>query len=278
MSIVDGKVYAMGNEQDTDTIWCLDENTGDVVWKYAYACELFPYMHEGGPGCTPTVADGLVYTVSKDGQMFCLNAQKGDLIWKKNLQEELDVKMPTWRFAVSPLAINNMIIVDVGVTVAFEPKSGNIIWKTEDYTPAYSSAVPMTLNGKACVAVLPAGSLVILDLQTGKQICRYPWETRSGINAASPIIHGNQVFLSSGYNHGASVIEINAESQPNRIWESKVMRNHINTCVLWNGNVYGFDENILKCIDFNTGEERWRERDLGKSSPLFAGGKMNLLP
>ena len=76
-SVSQGRVYTMGNTNNTDTIFCLEAGTGKVVWQHSYPCPLDPKNFEGGPCATPTVADGRVYTFSRKGELFCLDAAKG---------------------------------------------------------------------------------------------------------------------------------------------------------------------------------------------------------
>ena len=81
------RVYTLGNDGDkTDTIYCFDAATGASVWKHPYACVLDPKYYEGGPSCTPTVEDGRVYTLSRQGDLLCLDAATGTLIWNKKCE------------------------------------------------------------------------------------------------------------------------------------------------------------------------------------------------
>src|SRR5437762_10621550 len=40
VSVSRGLVYTMGNQNDTDTVYCLDESTGNILWKHSYPCPL----------------------------------------------------------------------------------------------------------------------------------------------------------------------------------------------------------------------------------------------
>ncbi|MEW6236675.1 MAG: PQQ-binding-like beta-propeller repeat protein [Candidatus Omnitrophota bacterium] len=276
-SVKNGRVFTMGNEKDRDAVWCFDAETGQEIWRYSYDCELFPNMHEGGPGCTPTVDEESVYTISKDGQLYCLDVKSGKERWKKNIQKEYNTTMPTWRFAVSPLLDGDRIIIDVGPTVALNKKTGDAVWITENYESAYSSPISFSMNGVQYVAVLPKYGLVILDLKTGKEFGKFPWETSYGINAATPLIFENKVFISSGYSKGGSLLEIAPSGEMKEIWHNRLLRNHMNACVLWKGFLYGFDESTLKCVDVKTGKDVWMDRSLGKGSLMLADGKLIVL-
>ncbi len=72
------------NSGNEDTVWCFDAATGEVVWKYAYKCDLEANSHAGGPGSTPTVDGDCVYTMSKRAQIHCLEIATGKVKWSKN--------------------------------------------------------------------------------------------------------------------------------------------------------------------------------------------------
>ena len=54
-AVADGRVFTMGNATDVDTVFCLDAETGKVLWKHSYPCPLTPLAYEGGPSATPAV-------------------------------------------------------------------------------------------------------------------------------------------------------------------------------------------------------------------------------
>lgn len=131
----------------------------------------------------------------------------------------------------------------------------------------------MNLDGRAAFAAFPEFGLVVIDAKDGSEICRHEWETNYGVNAAMPIVTGNKVFISSGYNRGCALLEI-TEGAAKVLWENTNMRNQMNPCILWEGHLYGFDDKSLACIDYETGETKWSEGGLGKGSLTFADGKL----
>jgi outer membrane protein assembly factor BamB len=118
--------------------------------------------------------------------------------------------------------------------------------------------------------------VVALSVADGKELWRFPWKTQYDVNPTDPILSGNKVFISSGYNHGAGLFDVGS-SPPKKVWENKNMRNHMNSCVLWKGHVYGLDENQLRCLVFDTGEVKWTDKVTGKGSLMLADGKLIVL-
>jgi outer membrane protein assembly factor BamB len=279
MAVVDGKVYALGHSKDQDHVYCLDAETGEVVWEKSYEAAIRDKQHEGGPCGTPAVANGLVFTLGKEGQFYCWNAENGEQVWYHDLTEALDAKIPTWAFSGSPLLYNDWVVIDVGKTAAFKQDTGEMVWKSKDYGSAYSSPVPMTLAGKECIVSFPEFGLVVLDAKDGSEIARHQWETSYGVNSTTPIVDGSNIFISTGYNRGASLVKFDDSGNSETVWENNNMNNHFNTSILHEGYLYGMDdaEKTLACLDYKTGETVWTQDGFGKGSVAFADGKLIIL-
>lgn len=274
LTLVDGRVYTMGNDKVADTIWCLDAGTGQVVWKHSYPEELKPNLYEGGPNATPTVDGGRVYTLSKTGRAFCLDAAKGTVVWEKELAQETGAQKPEWGFAGSPLIVGELVIYNVGSTgAALEKATGKLVWKSGADKSGYSTPLLVQNGADPYVLIMAAKSAVAFRPADGTTVWSHPWETSYDINAADPIVSGNKVFVSSGYNHGASVFEV-ADGKTTVLWENKNLRNQFSSSVLWKGHLYGIDDNQLRCVDFASGNVLWSDRATGKGSLLIADGRI----
>jgi len=283
VSVADGKLYTMGHVGDDDLVWCLNAESGTLVWKHAYPCKLVDNLHEGGPAATPTVDGSRVFTVSKEGQVFALDSQSGSVNWQVELQDLLGVKMPDWGFSCSPLVQGDMLIIEAGRTVALNKNTGEVIWKTERFRPGYGSAAAFTLGGEALLAVLNNDVLLVLRARDGGVVDQFKWETSFATSACTPIVSGNKIFISTGYNRGCCLLEL-SNGKLNPLYDNKNMRNHMNNCVLLEGKLYGFDGNSharrlvnLVCMDFETAEVHWKEKGLGCGSLMAAGGKLIVL-
>jgi outer membrane protein assembly factor BamB len=273
-SVSAGKVYTMGNSEETDTVFCFDAATGREVWKHAYPCSAKDPNGYVGPRCTPTVHNGRVYTLSRNGHFFCLDAATGKVLWSKNFAEDYGVKPPTWGYSGSPLIEGEWVITEVGgkgsSVVAFNKTDGQEVWKAGDDPVAYSTLYAFDHQGKRGLAVLSAAGIVGRSALDGKELWRHPWKTSYDVNAATPIVADGKVFISSGYGKGCALIDFTG-AEPKVVWEHKKMRNHVASCVLWDKHLYGFDEGQLKCLDWATGEEKWAEKAYGKGSCFRAG-------
>ena len=273
-SVSQGRVYTMGNANNTDTIFCLEAPTGKVVWQHSYPCPLDPKNFEGGPCATPTVADGCVYTFSRNGDVFCLDAAKRGVIWYKNLNKEPGLEIPTWGCASSVLVEGDLAVVNMGnAGVALDRKSGKVAWMSDKGPGAYATPVPLKIGSERCLAILSKESLIAVKAANGKELWSYPWKTEYDVNAADPVLDGDKIFISGGYNHGGAMLKTSAQAAE-KVWENKTMRNHFNTCVLWQGHLYGPDDSGLRCLAFDTGDLKWTFGEFGKGSLMIADGKL----
>jgi len=277
IAVSGGRAYSMGNVDNKDILYCFDASTGKEIWKQSYPCPLFKKDHEGGPSATPTVDGDSVYTFSKNGDALCFKAANGQIVWQKNLPKELGIKYPTWYFASSAFVADNLIILNAGTAgIALNKTDGKVVWQSGNGPPGYATAVPFMMGSEKCVVIVGSTEIFGLVAATGKVLWKFPWKTDYDINAADPIISGDTVFVSSGYNHGCALLKIEGGNVTD-VWRNKNMRNHFNSCVLWDGYLYGFDESTLRCLDFKTGEVKWSQEGLGKGSLMIADGKLIIL-
>jgi len=282
-SVAGGKLYTVGHAGEIDTLYCLNAESGDEIWKVSYSAPIAKDADEGGPASTPTVDGDRVYVLSKKGRFACLDAASGKEIWKVELEELLEMPMSGWGYSCSPLVVGEQIIVEAGCTAALDKHTGKLVWKTEKYRHGYGSPMTFQHNGEPRIAVLNNDFLLVLRARDGQEIDKYRWETPSSTAATTPIVHGNTIFISTGYKRGCALFELKDDKLEQR-YENKNMSNHINSCVLWKEHLYGFDGNThvrrlvkLTCIEQATSKVKWRQGDLGVGSLIVADGKLIVL-
>ena len=282
-SVADGRLYTMGHKDGNEIVHCLDAETGKSLWTHSYPCLLVDNLHEGGPSATPTIDGNRVYTVSKEGHLFCLTADRGEVVWLVELQKLLGVPMPDWGFSSSPLVLGDMLVLEAGRTVALNKQSGELIWQTQKYRPGYGSPTAFEHDGELLIATLNNDALIIVRANTGELVDSTPWESSFATVANTPIVTGNRIYISSGYNQGCALYELK-DRKLKQLYKNKAMRNQMNNSVLAEGFLYGFDGNshvprtvALVCMEHATGEVRWRELGLGCGSLMLADGKLIIL-
>lgn len=290
ITVANGRVYTMGNTgttddrnnyTDEDVVYCLDANTGEVLWTHSYLARLDDKNHEGGPSATPTVADGRVYTLSKRGVACCLDANDGEVVWQKDLPALYGVPWPVWFFAGSPFVDGGLVIYNVGTHgMALHAADGTPAWKNGTDQPGYASPVPFDLGGQDCVILMGKTTFAVVDINTGNVLKEHPWDNpnpaQSKVNAADPVVYGNQVFISTAYDKGSALFTVEPSGPVTEIWSSVNMEAKFNSAVLWQGFLYGPNDNggALTCVEFSTGDIKWSKTGFGYGGLTLADGKL----
>lgn len=279
-TLVSNRVVTLGNTNETDTVFCFAADTGALLWKHSYPCEAQPLSYEGGPGATPATDGQRVFTFSKGGDLFCLDAADGRVIWSKKFEpwpHEKGDWANTWRYSGSPLVMGDKLFLSLGQAgAAFNKHDGSVIWQSPAGHPGYSSPVPYGGQSGDALAFFSGRAIIGTERETGKRLWTIPWKTLWDLNAADPIIDGNRLFVSSGNGVGCALYDLTTEP-PREVWRNRNLKTLMNSAVLWKGHLYGFNDTHLSCISWETGEELWSTRELRKGSLIIAGGKLILL-
>lgn len=279
VSVKDKLLYTLGNVDGKDTVVCLKADTGEPVWKHEYACAPGSYP---GPRATPLVDDGLVYTLSREGHLFCLDAKTGAVKWQKNLVSDLQATNIGWGFSGSPCLDGKLLLINAGIRgIALDKATGDVVWSTAPGAGGYATPIPyQTDGGKRCAVVFGQKKVYGVDLKDGAELWSSGWETSYDVNAADPIVAGNRVFITSGYGKGCALLEVGAAKGARLEWQNQALRSHFSSAVLLDGHLYGIDGNAgkgdLVCLEFKTGAEKWR-KSTGFGSLVVADGKLIVL-
>jgi outer membrane protein assembly factor BamB len=280
--VADGKAYTIEQRRSQEVVAAYDMNNGRELWTQKWNAA---YTDEtgDGPRATPTWDAGRIYALGATGELRCLDANSGAVIWGKNILSDNQAKNLPWAMAASPLIVDDKVIVLPGGTsgksvVAYNKNSGAPVWRVLNDTQAYVSPMLVELAGRRQIVVVSASRVVGLAPENGALLWEYPWNTDMGINVSQPVIvDRNRFFISSGYGKGAALVEVKGSGNSftaSTVWENNNMKNKFNSSVLHNGYVYGLDEGILVCLDVNTGERKWKNGRYGYGQIILAGSHL----
>ncbi|MCX7030068.1 MAG: PQQ-binding-like beta-propeller repeat protein [Spirochaetes bacterium] len=268
VAVAGSLVYGLGNAGGKDTVFCLNADTGRTVWKYSYPCGQGSYP---GPRATPTVHEGTVYTLSREGHLFAFDAATGKVRWKKHLVDDLGIQPPGWDFAGSVVVAGNRLILNAGGSgLALNRSTGATIWESGAGPGGYATPVLADLAGKPSAVIFGERAAYGVDISDGTVRWSFDWVTGSDVNAADPVVFGDRVFVASAYGRGCALYDISG-SRPATVWRSNAFETHFSSFVAMDGYLYGIDGDarepaagVLRCLDARTGKTTW-------SSPVGFG-------
>jgi outer membrane protein assembly factor BamB len=281
-TIADGRAYTIEQRRRQEVVAAYDVNTGRELWTQGWSAE-YKDSTGDGPRTTPTWDDGRLYALGATGELRCLDAKTGAVVWGKNILTDNQASNLQWAMAASPLVVDDKVIVLPGGTagksvVAYNKLTGAPVWKSQSDQAAYVSPMLVTLAGRRQILVETSSRIFGLVPEDGSLLWSQSWDTSMGINVSQPImVDKNRFFLSSGYGKGAALVEITVSGknlQARTVWENISMKNKFNSSVLHEGYVYGLDEGILTCLDVNTGERKWKGGRYGYGQVLVASGHL----
>jgi outer membrane protein assembly factor BamB len=283
VTAVGDALYTLAVEGETETAYRLRESDGEVVWRISLG-PVFPEVFGNGPRSTPTVEGDVVYVLSATGRLHALKTKDGSRLWEVDLTKELGSRTPNRGFASSPLVDGDLLLLEAGGTegkavTALEKKTGKVRWSALEGKPGYVTPLAVTIGGvRQYVFVRTIEGDIVSLLADGSVHWRYPW--KAGAIASPLFLPPNRIFASATDDVGSVLLEIGqaeGKAAVREVWNSRVMKNHFSSPVLYEGHIYGFDNASLKCIVAETGEQKWVHRGYGKGSLIAADGLLYIL-
>ena len=294
--VVSGDYLVMIHALDgKETIECLQPETGKRHWKFDYPVRLGSnYGIRDAPRAGPVISDDLVFTVGVRGDLYCFELNSGKVIWNKNLDREFGIAPLFFGRGSCPLIYEDQIILNVGgdySVISLNKRTGKKIWHTKyDWHAGYASPVPATIHGNKRILVFaggmvrpPTGGLLSIDPSNGELDSAFPWRssTYASVNAASPVVVGNAVFITESYTEGGALIDLSKDGEATLRWKAPRFGSHFTTPIARNGYLYGVagtGGTELVCYEIESGRELWRDglhlKDarLGRASLLWVDG------
>lgn len=300
--VAGGRLYYFHRVDGKETLECRKPKTGELIWSYDYAVEYEDrYGFSPGPRSSAVVADGLVYVAGVTAQLHCVTADKGELVWKRELMKEYAIPQYFFGYGPTPIVHEDRVIVNVGgkggkddggvCVAAFDRKTGKMLWEVEDqWGASYASPLVTTIRGKACALVLAAGEsrpahggLLTIDVATGEVYDRFSWRSDKyeSVLASSPlVVDEKRVFISDCYELGGVLLEFDEKRKSTPVWKQREFGMHFMMPIVKDGHLFGFagrnpPDTEFKCVNLETGELLWtkdfRWKKDGRVEGLFRG-------
>lgn len=269
----------------------LDAATGKELW-FADVAVGKGYGGGGkgdGPRSTPAVGDGVVCVLTPDLVLHALNAETGAALWTHELIKEYAAHNIGWNNAASPMIDGDLVFVMGGGAgqslLAFQKKTGQVVWKTGTESITHATPVVAAILGERQVIFFCQSGLVSLAVKDGKLLWKFPYKYSTS-TAASPVVSGDIVYCSAGYQVGGGACRISKQGldfTATPLWQTPGnfdVANHWSTPVCKDGYLYGMFsykmEGVgpLKCVELATGKIKWEQRGFGPGNVVLAANKI----
>jgi len=236
-----------------------------------------------------SVAGGRLYTMGhREGKewVWCLDALTGKPLWNDSYPGKLVDNLHKGGPASTPTLDEKRLYTlgREGQLRCYRAADGKLLWShllqklLKVKLPEWGFSCSPLVVGDAVV-----DALVVLRAQDGKEVARYPWETPYVTSSTTPIVFQDHIFISTGYGRGCALLKLEND-QLRRVYAHNKMANHMNTCVLWQGHLYGIHGNSharrqcrLVCMEWATGRVRWQQRGFGCGAWMLADGMLIIL-
>lgn len=308
IAVVKGKMYTMGDVTAPAAtppkgkkggggretfVFCLEEDTGKEIWTT-------PISQGGGDGprCTPVVDGDRVYALSRHGNLACLDAKSGKIVWTKDYKKDFDGRMMSgWDYSETPLVDGDKLICTPGgekaALVALDKYKGDVIWAcpiADHGGSGYASPVVAEAGGvRQYITLLGAGKnggVVGVEATKGKFLWSYRKIANGTANIPTSIVKGDKVFCSTGYNAGAALLQLipdgegGCKTKEIYFLKGNTLQNHHGGMVLLGDYIYGghgHNQGNPFCLNMQSGEFAWQPQrgpGDGSAAVVYADGNL----
>ena len=283
------RVYIVDHEGAQDIVRALELGTGKPVWEFKY--EDAKKERYGFTVSTPLVDGGKVFVLSRMGKVFCLDAEKGEPVWQKNVMAESAGKRPSWDYVMSPVLDGDRLVFSPGGegtgVVVLEKATGKTVWQGGGGGKAtYGTPIVAKIDGKKQYVALTVSSVKGVAAEDGKVLWEVPWQNAYEKKAPSPVLVGERVLICTTEGGNSGLIEVK-DNQASLVWQNKSIQVHFTTPVLYHEVVWAGAESGLTAFDPLTGKTLWTQKGFKYASVVAvddtvialngSGGKLVML-
>jgi outer membrane protein assembly factor BamB len=189
-------------------------------------------------------------------------------LWRKDYSPSVDTSKLFCGTAMSPLAEQGAIIVQVGSDVhggrviALDPATGNERWTWKGPGPGYASPIAITASGVRQIVTLTDRSIVGIDAKAGTQLWSVDFPDEWHENIITPVWTGTHLVV-SGVRQGTQAYALAMTGgtwQASQVWRNADVTMYLSAPVVADGTIYGFSnkrKGQFVALDAAKGTVRW---------------------
>lgn len=284
MIIVDGHLVTQEQRGDAEAVTCYDAANGAEIWAHEDTVRFEEPLAGTGPRGTPAFSDGFIVTLGAKGKLNCLEAATGELAWSHDLIKEAGADVPQWGLSVSPLIVDDFVVVFAGgknerSLTAYRIGSGEPVWTRPAGDLSYSSPQLVVLAGQRQILMHDNLGMHAVTVELGEPLWTHPGSGGGGAPMLQPHAVGeDRLLIAAG--KGIALLEIKRDGDQwttTERWESSALKPDFNDFVVQDGHIYGLDDGILCCVDLQTGRRLWKKGRYGHGQLLLLDSPARLV-
>ena len=273
------RLYTQEQRGDDEVVACYHAATGAPIWQHRDRARFWESNGGAGPRGTPTLSGGRVYALGATGVVNALDAATGAVVWSRNAAADTEAKVPGWGFSGSPIVVDDLVVVAVsGALAAYDAATGQPRWKRAPQGEGYSSPQLVTLGGVRQVAFVHGEGIVGVSPADGTVLWSNAWE---GYPITQPAVTADgDLLFNVKEDRGLRRLSIARGASgwtATERWTTRGLKPYFNDFVVHKGHAYGFDSNILACIDLADGARKWKGGRYGNGQLVLLADQDALL-
>jgi len=255
--------YTQEQRGDSEIVACYHVSTGEPVWRHRDAIRFYESNGGAGPRGTPTIDGNRVFSMGATGRLNALDASTGKVLWSHNTSGDTKRDVPMWGISSSPLIVDDLVIVSVyGTLAGYDKATGKLRWTGPQHGGSYSSPQLVTEDGVQQVVILSSPGAISVDPRDGSLLWEHKWEggaiVQPGVMAEGDILINAMAATGGMGTRRLAITHTGDAWSAEERWTSNGLKPYFNDLVVHKGYAYGFDGNILSCIDLADGKRKWK--------------------
>lgn len=286
VTIIGDRLYTQEQRGNDEFVVCYSATTGAEEWSHHDTTRFFEVIAGAGPRGTPTFHAGRIYALGANGQLNCLHATTGKLIWTKDIAADSGAKIPQWGFSSSPLIAEGLVSVFAGgpsgkSVLAYNAETGDLAWAAGEGDLSYCSTQLSKVSGVEQLLITTNAGMTAFRPTTGAVLWQHAWPTEGIARVVQPaVISESDILIGTGLGIGTRRIHVELDGDTwstKEVWTVRTFKPYYNDFVVTGDHAYGFDGNIFMCVNLADGRVVWRARGYGNGEVLLLDEQKLLL-
>jgi outer membrane protein assembly factor BamB len=230
---VEDKFFIAGETDGSTLMYCFNLE-GEKQWETLLGGEWMKTYP--GSRMAPTIVDGLLYTGTGLGNLYCLDADDGELIWKKNFIEDFDGLPMLHGYSEAPVIDGDKVFWTPGGkelnAVGLNRYTGELIWSNKGLgeRSGYNQGQLIELPSRKIYVTFSAYHIMGFDTETGELLWSQeqdvlPLDKRTlgyGDTHTNPVLfYDGSIYYSTADGLGGVKLELSEDgSEISQVWRN----------------------------------------------------------